>query len=43
VLDGFMLHSATSPGRDLVATIVSGYVGDSKTRVLSGSQKGDTE
>jgi hypothetical protein len=38
VLDGFTLHSATSLGRDSVAAIVSDYVVNGKTQVLSGSQ-----
>ena len=37
VTDGFMLHLATSPGRDLVALIMLFCVGDGKLRLLSGS------
>ena len=35
-----MLHLATSPGRDLVALIMLFCLGDSKSRLLSGSQVG---
>ena len=37
VADGFMLHLATSPCRDLVALIMLFCVRDSKSRLLSGS------